>query len=336
MALTGTGMSPSGAQGTELSYITRRGAIPELVVQIYGGSPTIAATLMNAKVAMGGIAGITQPVQGAALTTTQWSGFSGTFNQPAYQQGIFNLEFNLSLALTPIPFVGPEALIQDQHAIIPRIHAVFNDAGNNMIDTFATSMFNNSTDLTQIIGLPAAVDDGTNAASYGGLSRSTNTWLKSAVTANMGVAATRQTIMRNIVNTFKTGSEMPNFGVMGAATWLNASYDFMGAENFRVNADGNSFDQLERGAQSAFQAFSVAGVPIFLDTYCPEGTLYLWNTNYLQMHMHHMAKFDFTGFYSTIPNNQLGYVGLVCTALQLVNSKPKSCGRFAGYTAATL
>lgn len=336
MSILGTGMTPAGVVGAELSAITRRAFVPELVVQVYGASPTIAAALMNAKTAMGGISGVTVPAQGAAMTTTQMSGFSGTFSQPAYQAGIVNLEFNLKLAITPISFVGPEALLQDQHAVIPRIHAVMNDAANNMVDTFSTQMFNNATDTTQIIGLPAAVDDGTNAATYGGQSRSTNTWLKSAVTANMAGNPTRQTIMRNIAKTFSVGSELPNFGVCGVATWLQLSYDFIGVENFRVQPNGLSFDKLDEGAQSAFTALSVAGIPIFADPYCPEGTLYLWNTNYLAMYMHHMARFDFTGFYSTMPNWQLGYVGAVCTALELVNAKPKTCGRFAGYTPATL
>lgn len=337
MPLLGNGYTPGGAAGLELEYITRRAFIPELIVSCYQSSPTIAAALANAKTAMGGISGVTIPAQGSPMTTTQWAGFGGNFNQPSYQQGIWNLEFNMALAITPISFVGPEALIQDQHAVIPRIQAVMNDATNNMVQTFSTSLLNSTgTDTLQWQGLPIAIDDGTNGTNYGGLSRTTYPWLQSAVTANMGAAMTRVLVLRNIAKVIQTGSEMPNFGVCGLATWYNLAVDYVNNEHYEIMPNGASFDKLSNGAQSAFTAVTVSGVPIFADPQCPEGTLYLWNTNYLALYLHHMCRFDFTGFYSTMPNYQLGYVGAVCTAGQLVNAKPQTCGRFAGYTYPTL
>ena len=336
MATLGTGIVPSGAIGAELSYITRRAFIPEVINSVYGASPIMAALIANAKTAMGGISGVTVPAQGAAMTSTQWSGFSGTFSAPGYTQGIWNLEFNLKLAITPIAFVGPEALVQDMHAIVPRIQVVMNDATNNMVDAFATAVTSNTTDTSAFIGIPAAVDDGTNVDVYGGLSRATYTWLKSYYVANRGASPTRALVMQDIASVFKQGSEMPNFGVMGLGTWLALAQEFVGKEEFRVMPNGASFDQLEGGAKSGFVACSVMGVPIFADPYITEGQHILWNTNYFALYLHHMARFDFTGFYSTMPNWQLGYVGAVCTAGELVNAKPKSCGRFLGYTAVSI
>jgi len=73
----------------------------------------------------------------------------------------------------------------------------------------------------------------------------------------------------------------------------------------------------------------IAGVPIYADPYCPEGELYLLNTDYLSLYIHEKAGFQFTGFESTLPNGQFGYVGAVLTLLQLVNVKPIVHGRFA-------
>lgn len=336
MATLGTGMVPSGTLGAELSYITRRAFIPEVVVSVYGASPLMAALIANAKTAMGGISGVTVPAQGAAMTQTQTSGFSGTFSAPGYTQGIWNLEFNLKLYITPIAFVGPEALVQDMHAIVPRIQVVMNDATNNMVDKFATDITTNTSDTSAFIGLPAAVDDGTNVDSYGGLSRATYTWLKSYYVGSRGAAPTRALVMQDIASVFKQGSEMPNFGICGIGTWLALSQEFVGKEEFRVMPNGASFDQLEGGAKSGFVACSVMGIPIFADPYVAEGTIYYWNTNYLALYLHHMARFDFTGFHSTMPNWQLGYVAAVCTAGELVNSKPRTCGKFAGYTAVSI
>lgn len=309
-------------------------------MQIYQGTPTLTAMIGNAQTAMGGISSVTVPVQGAALTAPQWSDFSASFNQPAYQSGIKNAEFNLKLIITPIPFLGTEALVQDAHAVIPRIEAVMNDGTMTTKDVLATALFNNYTQTQQVIGLPGAVDDGTNLATYGGINRSTaagsDTYFQSRVQGQGSVAPTRALVMKNIASVFNQGSEMPNFGVMGVGTWMNLANDFLANEAFPVYPDGRGFDQQPQGPRSGFTALVVAGVPIFADQYCPEGTLYLINTNYLALYMHHMAQFSFTGFYSTMPNWQVGYIAAVLTVLELVNTKPKTCGRFTGYTNVTL
>lgn len=335
MTILGQGIIPGGQQGTELTYITRRGFIPRMVVQIYGASPTMTAMIGNSNTAMGGISSVTVPVQGQAFVNSQWSDFSATFTQPAYQQGAFVGEFDLKLAITPIPFLGTEALVQDAHAIVPRIEATMNDATNNMIDMFATALFNNTTNTNAIIGLPGAVDDGTTMVTYGGLSRTTYPWWQSRV-QTQGTAPTRALVMKNVASVFFYGSEMPNFGVMGVGTWMALANDFLTQEAFPIMPDGKGFDQEAQGPRSGFTALVVAGVPIFADPYCPEGTLYLINTNYLSLYMHHMAQFAFTGFYSTMPNWQVGYIAAVLTVLELVNTKPKSCGKFVTYTPVTL
>ena len=51
----GQGIIPSGQIGTELTYITRRGFIPKLVVQIYNSTPLLAAMIGMSQPAMGGI-----------------------------------------------------------------------------------------------------------------------------------------------------------------------------------------------------------------------------------------------------------------------------------------
>ena len=75
----------------------------------------------------------------------------------------------------------------------------------------------------------------------------------------------------------------------------------------------------------------VAGVPIYPDPYCPEGTLYLINNNYLSLYIHEQGSFAFTGFESTLPNWQIGYVGAVLMIAELVSTKPKSMTVVSGY-----
>jgi hypothetical protein len=76
-------------------------------------------------------------------------------------------------------------------------------------------------------------------------------------------------------------------------------------------------------------------MPVFMDPYVPAadaGTLYMVNNNYLNAYWHDQAAFNFSGFESTIPNYQLGYLGVLVNCWQIVNTKPKTCGRITGFT----
>lgn len=329
----GTGIMPqAGSIATELTYITRRAFVPKMVVQIYNNSPTMASLLGNAQPAYGGVSSVSVPVQGAPFVSGNWSGYDGTFNQPSDQQGAFLFEGNLKLFIVPIPFLGMEGILQLDHAIIPKIEAKMNDATNVTMDTFSTALFNNTTNLQAILGFPAAIDDGTNTATYGNISR-TNVWWQSKVYTASG-NPTRQALLQYIAGTAKAGGEKPTFGVCGFGTWALLAQDYQGLEQF-VITPSTGFDE-GTGPRSGFDALMVCGIPVYADQYCPEGTVYLINSNYINLYVHVMASFQFTGFESTLSNFQLGYVGALVCILELVNVKPKANSRIGGFNFLTL
>jgi hypothetical protein len=333
----GGGILPASGtnQYNELTYVTRRAFIPKLVVQIYNSTPLMAALIANSQTASGGVSSVTVPVQGSQFVNAQWSDYSGSFAQPSVQQGAYNAEFNLKLLVSPVPFLGMEGAVQQDYAIIPLIEARMNDATNVMMDSMATALYTNTTNNQQFIGLPAAVDDGTGTATYGNISRSSNTWWKSKQYAAGSVNPTRQNVLQYISGTVKNGAEVPTFGVCGFGTWTLLAQDYVGQEQYMITP-GSGFDGDANGPQAAFRALMVAGVPIYPDPYCPEGTLYLLNTNYLSMYIHEQASFAFTGFESTLPNFQIGYVGAVLMIAELVNTKPKAMTKVTGYNSLSL
>lgn len=336
MAIGGGIVPASGtSQYNELTYVTRRAFIPKMVVQIYNSTPLMAALLANSQQASGGVSSVTVPVQGAQFVNAQWSDYSGSFAQPAVQQGAYNAEFNLKLMIAPVPFLGMEGAVQQDYAIIPLIEARMNDATNVMMDAMAYSLYNNTTDTQQFTGLPAAVDDGTGTATYGNINRSTYTWWKSKVYAANNTNPTRQNVLQYISGTVKNGAEVPTFGICGFGTWTLLAQDYVGQEQY-VITPGSGFDSEANGPQAAFRALMVAGVPIYPDPYCPEGTLYLLNTNYMSLYVHDKGSFVFTGFESTLPNWQIGYVGAVLTIAELVSTKPKSMTKVTGYNSLTI
>lgn len=335
MALLGQGIVPSGAAGTELTYVTRRAFVPKMIVQIYNNTPTLANLIGNSQTASGGVSSVSVPVQGAQFVNGQWSDYSGEFSQPSVQQGAYLSEFDLKLMIVPIPFLGMEGVVQLDHAVVPLIEARMNDSTNVACSLMSTAIFGNVNDTTAFVGLPGAVDDGTNLVSYGNINRNNSTWWKSTVYNASSVAPTRQNVMQYIAGTYKNSGEMPDFGVCGVGTWAYLSQDFIGQEDYVVTP-GSGFDQTEEGPRSAFRALMVAGVPIFCDPDCPEGTLYLLNTNYINLYIHEQASFAFTGFESTLSNWQLGYVGAVVTVAELVNAKPKASTRVGSYASLSL
>lgn len=330
----GGGIIPAtgSSQYNELTYVTRRAFIPKLVVQLYNSTPLLAALLANSQQATGGVSSVTVPVQGSQFVNAQWSDYSGSFAQPAVQQGAYNAEFDLKLMIAPVPFLGMEGAVQQDHAIIPLIEARMNDATNVMMDAMATSLYTNSTNTQQFTGLPAAVSA---SGTYGNIDRSTYSWWQSKAYAAGSVNPTRQNVLQYISGTVKNGAEVPTFGVCGFGTWTLLAQDYVGQEQY-VITPGAGFNDSADGPQAAFRALMVAGVPIYPDPYCPEGTLYLLNTNYMSMYVHDQGSFVFTGFESTLPNWQVGYVGAVLTIAELVSTKPKSMTVVTGYNSLTL
>lgn len=330
----GGGILPAtgSTQFTELTYVTRRAFIPKLVVQLYNSTPLMAALIANSQQASGGVSSVTVPVQGSQFVNAQWSDYSGSFAQPSVQQGAYNAEFNLKLMIAPVPFLGMEGAVQQDAAIIPLIEARMNDATNVMMDAMATALYNNTTNTQQFTGLPAAVSS---SGTYGNISRSAYTWWQSKEYAAGSVNPTRQNILQYISGTVKNGAEVPSFGVCGFGTWTLLAQDFVGQEQYMITP-GNGFDGDANGPQAAFRALMVAGVPIYPDPYCPEGTVYFLNSNYLSLYIHEQGSFVFTGFESTLPNWQIGYVGAVLMIAELVNTKPKSMTKVTGYNSLTL
>ena len=333
MAIGGGILPAAGStQLTELTYVTRRAFIPKMVVQLYNTTPLMSALIANSQQASGGVSSVVVPVQGAQFVNAQWSDYSGSFAQPSVQQGAYNAEFNLKLMISPVPFLGMEGAVQQDAAVIPLIEARMNDATNVMMDAMATSLYNNTTNTQQFTGLPLAVAD---SGTYGNIDRSTYTWWKSKQYAAGSVNPTRQNILQYISGTVKNGAEMPSFGVCGFGTWTLLAQDFVGQEQY-VITPGSGFDGDPNGPQAAFRALMVAGVPIYPDPYCPEGTVYFLNTNYLSLYIHEQGSFVFTGFESTLPNWQIGYVGAVLMIAELVNVKPKAMSKVTGYNYLTL
>src|SRR5215471_9534167 len=196
MPQLGVGIVPSGAIGNELVALTRRAAIPRLVVQIYKATPLLGLLLRNAQRAKGGVSQVTVPVQGGSYVSFSWSDYSGVFPQPAVLTAAQNAEFNLKLGVVPIPFLGMEAIVQSSETVIPLLKARMADAKTVAVQAMSAAMFTNNANVpgqTQVDSLIQAYDDGTSVATYGGINRTVgaNAFWKSTKITGFGGTVTR-------------------------------------------------------------------------------------------------------------------------------------------------
>lgn len=330
MAVFGQGIVPaSGNITAELSAITRRAFVPELFVQFYSAAPGLTMLLRNAQRAQGGLSQVTIPVQGNQMTTASWAGYSGGFAAPSIQPGISTAQFNMSLLLTPIPITGPESLMQTTEAVIPLLRARLADARNQMIKTTATAMYGTgSTDPTGLtmLGLIDAYDSGTTVGTYGGINRTTNSfWAGNLVSSS--ITPTRVTIAKQIMSiTTKAGGEAPDLVIMSMSDWTTLMTDFMNSETFFTTP--TSRYGKDDAVNAGFSAIMLNNTPIIGDNYLPKGTMFMVNTRYLAGYIAESANFNFSGFYSMIPNNQVASQGVLALGIQAICAKPVSGGLF--------
>jgi hypothetical protein len=330
MPVLGQGIIPAAPQGTELVAVTRRAFVPKAIVQIYSATPELAAGLANAQPASGGVSSVTVPVQGAPMTAAQATDYTGSFNQPAGVIGVSDAEYNLKCVVVPIQFLAMEGILQDRAAIVPLLEVRMNDAGNQIAAYLSNMMWTNGPSTIDIDGFPNIAGT-TNV--YGNIDRSigANAFWRALVRAQGATAPSRVRVMNDIILCHTNGGgEMPNMGTTSPRTWLALAQDFVGQENYRVTP-GSGFDGDTQGVRGAFTALSVAGVPIYMDAGCPDGTIVYKNTRYHSFYIHEAAAFAFTGFASTLPILSLGYVGALVAVLEHINVKPSTVCMATGY-----
>lgn len=321
----GQGIEPTGGIGNQLSTLTRRSYLANAYCQIYTGAPTVVGLMANAAEEAGGMDNLMVNVQYQQGVIPQYGDFTATFNAPQPIQFIQPAAWAYTMVMVPIPVYLNELLIQDEQKIQDVVELRMTDAGNATRDMLANTLFSNTTNAQQLIGLDWAIDDGTNNATFGAIPRAGNPWWQSK-RYNVAAPITRALAALYIVGATKYSAEKPDFGVCGPATWAQLMQDFLPLERYIPNEEHT--DQY----MSAFTAFDIMGVPIYLDPYATEGKIYLFNCNYLTLRIHRLANWEFVDFQSMVPAYQLNYVGVAVLLLQLINTKPRSCALLFGIT----
>ncbi|MDE2099009.1 MAG: hypothetical protein KGL39_17275 [Patescibacteria group bacterium] len=336
MPLPGIGVAPvSGALYNELASVTRRAFVPRLFVQIYYSSPSLFYMMGNAQRAAGGLNQVTIPMQGQSMVQGQWTGYGGGFNQPVITPGIQNGQWNLAYWVVPVPLPFGETIIQATDREISLLKARMNDVRAVTTQNMASKLYtNNSANPLMPNSFLDAFDNGSNFATYGGISRNAagnsafkgqyinaNSQTGFATVATIGFTrATMATMLQYITN--NAGGEAPTFCVMNPGDYATLNADFVGVENTYINP-GATFT-MDTSARSSFPNLNVSGIPIFSDYFCPKGSAFFPNVKYTSMYLSEDAAFDFSGFYSLVPLGQIGQQGVVVVGYNVITAKSVS------------
>lgn len=336
MPLPGQGAVPTGALYTELTAATRRAFVPRLFVQIYFATPSLFYLLGAAQRSAGGLSQITVPIQGQSMVQGQFTGYGGGFNSPVITPGVQNAQFATCYWVVPVPLPFGETVLQATDREISLLKARMNDVWSVTVQNMGGLLFTNNTANSLLPNsFIDGFDNGASVPVYGGINRTAagNTSWKGNVlaaanyssgTGNVGSVGWTRAAMANVLIqvTDLAGGEAPTMVIMAPGDFATLNKDFIGTEQI-FTRPGNEYT-MATPVRSAFPNLNVAGVPIFADHFCPQGTTVFVNAKYTSMYLSEDAAFDFSGFYSLVPLGQIGQQGVVVTGYDVVTSKPSA------------
>lgn len=239
-------------------------------------------------------------------------------------------EFRLKQLYASIVLNGYEdACSKGELAVFKMMDIASTDAETALKDLLSRQVFSDGTgnSAKDLLGMAAAIDDGTNVATYAGINRSTYTWWKANY--NGAVGALTLAKMRDAYTKCARGgmTDKPDFIVAGIDAW-----------NFYATlVENNATLQQPMGknaesfANQGFAQLSFMGIPVVYDEYCPAAEMYFLNSNSLQLWAKPGMTFKPTEMVK--PANMDAKIGQILFYGEMICTEPRSNAHLKGITA---
>jgi len=178
--------------------------------------------------------------------------------------------------------------------------AKYEKAAAQVLQSIGVAVFGAGTG-NQTAGLESIIDDGTNASSIGGISRSTYTTLKATVTAASSSKLTlaQMATLHDTISAAGLNNETPNFGLTTKSIWslyeqllapnVRASYNEIGYNKVGLRSKYGERNNAELRNSAGFTALSYRNMDISKDdqeTSAGLTNLYFINEDYLDWYGH--------------------------------------------------
>lgn len=347
------------ALGTRVTTTTQDKLLPK-VVDVILNSNVFATRVLSRAQKFGGER-MKFPVKYAKNTTgTSFAGFD-TFSTSATDNRV-NLEFvpkfyQMSVAL-PLDELSGNAT---ESKVIDLAKLELASTAQDMADDIGTLFYGTGTGNgnKDFLGLEAIVDDGTNAATYGTLTRSTySPNLSSTVTASSGTLSLAK--MSTLYNAVTSGSQKPTLGLCSETIFSLYEQLLQPQERIAKNVSMMKADGVmgKEGTGmiggTGFTGLFYKGFPILADEKATSGVLYFVNEDFIDWYALPVAmttpikyrseNIEGNDYGSEVtglgfswsdwikPTNSASIVGHVYLGGELISPNPKRHGKLTGIT----
>jgi len=319
------------AIGTDtVTSLSRQWILPEITEQVYGNNIITFRLLASKKKMVQGGTQIEVPLMYARF------GHGGSYQgydllTVAPVDTIKNAVFSWKQYYNTVAIDGRTLIQTDSPDAIANILTVqFQQARMEMAENLATGIWSDgATDTKGITGINAAVDDGTVAATYGGITRSSNTWWKSQIDSSTTTLTT--TALNALQGSCIKGAKSTSL-IVSRRDQYNRFWA-LGASQRQYNMQPGGADEIL--LSSGFTNLLFNNIPWVVDDHVPYGTstnskIYFLNEEYMFLAVSPRADFMLKDFQE--PTNQDAMVSQLLWAGELVFTNVATQGVMSAIT----
>lgn len=238
------------------------------------------------------------------------------------QEGVTAAIFNWKMLSGSIVISEAEKLKNaGKSAVMRMLDTKTKQLKNSFIDKFTTQFFSDGTGNggKDITGLEAMIS---NSGIYGNIDAGTHTWWQAVV--NSAGGAMDLAVLRTIYNTIRAQQKSPSL-VLGTQPFFEW-YEAQLHGKLEVTRQGSNSPLGDLG----FQTLQYKGTDVTYDEQCPTGTIYLLNSEYMNLVVHSAA--DMKPSEWDQPVNQWAYAQKVLWMGNLTTGERRKLAKITGRT----
>jgi hypothetical protein len=314
----------------DLTSKTNKYIIPSLIDTIYKSSPVLTRfRTRNMERFEGGIT-IRQPIMYAALKGGAFA--RGSSFDTSYVQTDTALEINVKYYYVNATLFGTDNVLnRGPEAAMSYVESKMVNASGRMAQLLATDFYldgqGTASQPIALDGFAAAIDDGSNYATYGGITRA-----DLATGPNQGINA--------YYNGSNTTFALSQLQTAYGASWFGAEHvDLIATTQplwdsiwSKIQPQQRFLEESSDVAKIGFQSLRFNGSSIVVDQYAPAGKIWGLNTAYIQFWMSTLPlfQFGFTGWKEA--QNSIDVSGQYVFGGNLLVTAPRLMFQLANYT----
>ena len=273
----------------EISSITQKLYIPKLVDNIFASNALLNRWRKKAYRLEGGGTSIMQPLLYATTTASGWYTGSASLSTTSNDQ-ITAAEFNWRQIYGNITITRTDELKNSgKEQVINFVKAKVQACEKTVADSLGTGLFNAGTTTDAIEGLRLACA-GT-GSTYGGISKTTYSWWRGQTDATS--TAFTLPVFQALFGDCTVDNDRPTVAVTTQDIYDDVYGTLQPQQRFTDKTTANG----------GFTNILLNGIPIIVDSHCPQYYMFLLNENYLEIVAHRDENFRFEPFIKPVNQN---------------------------------